>query len=399
MTTLLTNARVAPCVDGLELLDGDTVAFDDGLVTFVGWGRDAPRHTEVIDLGGRLVTPGLVDCHTHLVWAGDRLEDFRRRTGGETYAQMAQSGGGILSTVEATRTAGESALVREAVQRLGWLAAGGVTTAEVKSGYGMDTEAEIRMLRAAIRAGAQSGVRVETTLLGAHALPQGRSRREQVEAVVGEMIPAVAAGGLAAAVDVFADSIAFTAEEAAQIFEAAAAAGLAVKAHVGQLADIGAAEVAARYEAISIDHCEHVPESAMDSLADAGTVAVLVPGASVFLGEPTLPPVSAFRERGIRMAVTTDLNPGSSPLASLTTAAALAVHRFGLTADEAVLGITAHAADALRLEDGRGRIVAGGVADLAVWNLDEPTELAYWLSAPACAGVVIGGSVRMNEEW
>lgn len=398
MTTVLTNARIAQCMSGIDTVDADSIAFDEGVVTHIGHRRDMPESPEPIDIGGRLVTPGLVDCHTHLIWAGDRLADFVRRTSGVDYADMTASGGGILSTVRATAQASEAELVASGAARLRWLAAGGVTTVEVKSGYGIDTAAELTMLRAARRAGEEAGVRVEPTLLGAHAVPDDRDRSDHVRTVASDMVPAVAREGLAAAVDVFADSIAFTADEMATIFTSAKAHGLNVKAHVGQIADVGAAQVAATFGALSLDHGEHIPAAAMDAIASAGSVVVLVPGASVYLGETAVPPVDGLRRHDIPLAVTTDLNPGSSPLASLTTAAALAVHRFGLTPTEAVLGITARAADALDLADGRGRITVGGVADLAIWDASDPMELVYWLNAPICAGVVVGGDVRLYKE-
>jgi imidazolonepropionase len=263
----------------------------------------------------------------------------------------------------------------------------------------MSPAAELMLLEAAELAGLASGVRVERTLLGAHAVPEDGDRERQVEAVVTEMIPAVVSGKRAGAVDVFADSIAFSAEQMERIFTAARDHGLDVKAHVGQIADVGAAQVAAAFGALSLDHCEHIPDSAMAGIASARSVAVLVPGASLYLGDPNVPPVEAFRRHGIGMAIATDLNPGSSPLASLPTAAALALHRFGLTPTEALLGITSMAARALQLADGRGRIEVGGIGDLAIWNARDPLEIVYWINAPVCAGVVIGGRVQEYQAW
>lgn len=400
MNLLLTGARIAPCVDDARILAAaDCIAIERGAITFVGSRGDAPEVEPVVDVSGRLVTPGLVDAHTHLVWGGDRLEDFARRTGGASYAEMQEGGGGILSTVRATAASPVEELVGSARRRLEWLARSGVTTAEVKSGYGMIAPAESMMLGVAELAGRASGVRVERTLLGAHAVPEDGDTDRQVERVITEMIPAVVSGHRAVAVDVFADSIAFSADQMARMFTAARAQGLDVKAHVGQIADVGAARVAAQFGAMSVDHCEHVPEEAMRAIAAAGTVAVLVPGASMYLADPTVPPVEQFRQHGIPMAVTTDLNPGSSPLASLPTAAALAIHRFGLTPTEGLLGITSVAARALRLTDGRGRIEAGGIGDLAIWSVRDPLEIVYWINAPVCAGIVIGGRLQEYETW
>ncbi len=363
-----------------------------GLITYLGPAKDAPVAQQTWDVAGRLITPGLVDCHTHLVFGGDRFGDFRRRLAGESYTEIAESGGGIRSTVQATREAATDELVGGAKQRLEWLMRSGVTTVEVKSGYGLTVQDELRMLRVAREAADATGIEVTTTLLGAHVLPSGADRAGFVEAVCSEMIPQ--ARGLADAVDVFIERIAFTAAEADQIFSAARRHGYAVKAHAGQLSDVGGAEVAAAHRALSIDHCEHVSSSVMAALASAGTVAALVPGASLFLAEEARPPVAEFRSHGIPMAITTDLNPGSSPLASLPLAASLAIHRFGLTPAEAYAGITVNAAAATGLPD-RGKIGLGLRADLAVWDISSPTELVYWLGAPMCHGIVIGGRRRV----
>lgn len=357
-------------------------------IVYVGPGDDAPDARKRWDVEGRVVSAGLVDAHTHLVFGGDRLVDFRRRIDGDDYAAIASSGGGIRSTVAATREATDRQLLDGAKQRLRWLAQSGVTTVEVKSGYGLDVVTEIRMLQVARQAGAEAGVDVRPTLLGAHVVPTGVDREEYVAMVCGELIPA--AVGLAEAFDVFIERIAFSAEEADRMFRAAAAVGLPIKGHVGQLADVGGAQVCADHGALSIDHCEHVPPSAMAALADNGTVATLVPGASVFLGEAARPPIDDFRSHGIAMAVTTDLNPGSSPLASLPLAGSLAIHRFGLTASEAYAGMTSVAAQALGLDD-RGQVQVGLRADLAIWDFGEPLELLYWMGAPTCHAVVTGG--------
>lgn len=395
---VIRGARLAPCDGSIAVVDADAVGIDDGKIVYIGPTRDAPAAERTVELAGQLVTPGLVECHTHLVWAGDRLADFDRRTGGESYVEIAAGGGGILSTVAATAQAGVDVLVAGAERRLRWLQRSGVTTCEVKSGYGMSTEAELRILQAVATASERTGMKVEPTLLGAHATPSDGDRHRQVRRVVEEMIPAVASTGLAVAVDVFVDSIAYDVSEMEEIFEAAATAGLGLKAHVGQIADVGGAGVAGRWGAMSIDHGEHIPPGDIGELADGGTAVVLVPGASLFLREATTPPVQALRDAGVGMAVTTDLNPGSSPLASLPAAAALAVHSFGLTPAEAVSAITMEAAKALRLADGRGSLTVGGPADLAIWDASDPIELAYWLSGPPCLGIAIDGVFRMFER-
>lgn len=369
-----------------------SIGINGDRVTYIGPSADAPQGRSSWDLGGRLVTPGLVDAHTHLVFGGDRLSDFERRISGDSYVDIATSGGGIRSTVHATQTASDGELLTSAARRLTWLARSGVTTVEVKSGYGLDLQHELRMLRVAREAARQAPVDVVTTLLGAHVVPAEADRTEYVDMVCNELIPM--ASGFADAFDVFIESIAFTADEADRMFGVAQQNEMPVKAHVGQLSDIGGAEVAARHGALSIDHCEHVPVTAMAALAGAGTVANLVPGASLFLGDTARPPIDDFRRHGVRVAVTTDLNPGSSPLASLPMAASLSIHRFGLSAGEAFAGITSVAASALGLHD-RGLIAVGKRADLAIWDLQDPLELVYWMGAPTCHAVVVGGDVTV----
>lgn len=377
-----------PSVEPVEA----AVGIDEGRI--VSLGADTPAARRMWDVEGRLVTAGLVEAHTHLVFGGERVGDFRRRLAGATYEQIASDGGGIRSTVEATRAAPTDELVAAAVKRLRWLASNGATTVEVKSGYGLDLDQELRMLEVARTAAALTGVRVSTTLLPLHVVPPDEDRAAYVDAVCRRMLPA--AVGRADAVDVFIEGIAFSLDEARRCFEAAQLLGFPVKAHVGQFSDLGGARLAADVGALSVDHCEHVPATDAAALAEAGTVAVLVPGASLFLDEGARPPVSAFREHGVRMAVSTDLNPGSSPLASLPMAAALAVHRFGLTPEEALAGITTNAAAAIGVAGSRGAIRTGFAGDLAVWDVSSPIELVYWLGAPICHATVAGGNV---VEW
>jgi imidazolonepropionase len=375
---LLTDARLATMTgDGLGVVEDGVVAVADGRILWAGRRADAPaiatRDTLACD--GRWITPGLVDCHTHLVFAGDRSDEFARRLAGESYSDIARSGGGIAATVRATRAAGADALLAASLPRLDALLAEGVTTIEVKSGYGLDEDTELRQLAVAHRLAALRGVSVSTTYLGAHAVPPDGDRAAYLDHVCERMIPRIAAERLAEAVDVFQEGIAFGAEECARVFRAARAAGLAVKSHADQLSDTGAAALAASFGAWSVDHLEYTDAAAAAAMAQAGTVAVLLPGAFLMLNETRTPPVAAFRAAGTRMAVSTDLNPGSSPIASLRLCATLACVQFGLTVPEALRGITIEAARALRRDAGTGSIEPGKSADLAVWSIEAPAQL------------------------
>jgi imidazolonepropionase len=335
-------------------------------------------------LGGRWITPGLVDCHTHLVFAGDRSGEFERRLQGETYEQIARSGGGILSTVKATRAASEADLLASTLARLEGLKRDGVTTVEVKSGYGLDRETELKQLRVARALEESGGVRVRTTYLGLHALPpEFRDRREAfLDLVIDDILPAVAAEGLADAVDAYCEPIAFTVDEVARFFDAARAHGLPVKLHADQLSGGSGAALAARFAALSADHLEHADDAGVAALAKAGTVAVLLPGAYLTLRETRAPPIEAMRRAGLAMAVASDCNPGTSPMPSLLAAIHLACAQFRLTPEEALAGATRHAAKALGLEREIGTLEAGKAADIAVWDIERPAELAYWLGKP-----------------
>ncbi len=327
---------------------------------------------------GGVMTPGLVDCHTHLVFGGSRADEFTRRLEGASYAQIAQAGGGILSTVRATRAASETELHAAALPRLAALVADGATTVEIKSGYGLTLADELKMLRVARRLGDTLPVRVCTTLLGAHALPpEYRDDADgYVRLVCDEMIPAAAAEGLADTVDVFCEGIAFSPAQCERVFEAAARHGLAVKAHAEQLSNLGGAALAARHRALSADHLEYLDEAGVAALAEAGTVATLLPGAFLTLRETQLPPVAALRRHGVPMAIATDANPGSSPIFMPTLILNLACTLFRLTPSEALAGMTAHGARALGLTD-TGRIAQGLRADLCMWDVARPAELAY----------------------
>jgi len=334
---------------------------------------------ETIDCGGRLITPGLIDCHTHLVYAGDRAHEFELRLQGATYEEIAKAGGGIVSTVRATRAANEDKLVAEALPRLDALLAEGLTTIEIKSGYGLETATEARQLRAARRLAQERPVSVTTTFLGAHALPPeaGGDKDAYVGRVCDEMLPVIAGEGLADAVDAFCEGIGFSPAQTGRVFDAAKRHGLPVKLHGEQLSNLGGAQLAARYGALSVDHAEYVDEAGAQSMAKAGTVAVLLPGAFYFIRETQKPPVDLFRQHGVKMALATDCNPGSAPLTSLLLTMNMAATLFRMTVDEALRGVTCEAARALGQSDSIGTLEPGKHCDLAIWNVERPAELVY----------------------
>lgn len=376
------------------------VAVRDGTIAWVGPEEVAPPELvgdpdRVLDVDGGWVTPGLIDAHTHLVFGGDRADEFEQRLAGASYEEIARAGGGILSTVRATRAATSEELFDTASQRVRALISEGVTTVEVKSGYGLDVETELRMLSIARRLGDALPVTVSTTLLGAHALPpefEG-DRAGYVDLVCREMIPRAAREGLADAVDAFCEGIAFTPDECARVLRAGAAHGLAGRLHADQLSDRSGAALAARLGARSADHLEHTSDEGARAMAAAGTVAVLLPGAFHFLGETRTPPIEALRAHGVAMAIATDLNPGSSPLVSPLLAMSLASVLFGLTPEEALCGMTRAAASVLGMEGRRGVLRAGLEADLAVWAVSHPRELPYWMGVNPCRSVVKAGAV------
>jgi imidazolonepropionase len=384
-----------------EIRDG-AIATCEGKISWVGRASDLPAPAielakEVHELGGLWVTPGLVDCHTHLVFAGDRSGEFEARLQGETYEEIARRGGGIRSTMSATREASDEELFRVASERVRTLSGEGVTTLEIKSGYGMETDTELRMLRVARKLGEALPVSVQTSFLGAHVLPpefEGK-RGAYLELLCGEMIPAAVQEGLADAVDAFCDEIAFGPEECERVLEAGREAGLARRLHADQLSDQGAAALAARLGARSADHLERTSPQGVSAMAAAGTVAVLLPGAFYFLRDDQPPPVASFREARVPMAVGTDLNPGSSPLNSLLTAMNLGCVLFGLTPEEALGGVTTNAARALGLLGDRGSLEEGKMADLAFWEIGHPRELSYWVGKNPCKGVVKDGEATL----
>ena len=394
---LFTDVRLATMAadrPGLGIVEDGVLATRDGRIAWVGERRDAPAFEarETIRGEGRWLTPGLVDCHTHLVWAGDRAAEFERRLEGATYEEIAREGGGILSTVRATRAATREELVRAALPRLDPLLADGVTTVEVKSGYGLEPATEYRQLAAARALETERSVRIEPTFLGAHTLPPefASDREGYLRLLCEEMIPRVARDRLATAVDAFCERIAFTPEETRRVFEAARAHGLPVKLHADQLSDTGGAALAAEFGALSADHLEYTNAEGVAAMARAGTVAVLLPGAFYCLRETQLPPVESFRRAGVPIAVATDCNPGTSPLVSLLLAANMAATLFRLTVTECLLGVTRNAARALGLADERGTLEIGKRADLALWSIERPAELVYMMGARPLAGRWVG---------
>ncbi|MFZ4163908.1 imidazolonepropionase [Brevundimonas sp. NPDC058933] len=397
---LLTDCHVATMTEGgapYGVIEDAAILIKDGRIAWVGPRADLPVHkaVETDRLGGRWVTPGLIDCHTHLVFGGDRSGEFERRLEGATYEEIARAGGGIVSSVKATREASEDELYASACKRLEGLKATGVTTLEIKSGYGLDHDSELKMLRVARRIGKDAGVRVRTSYLGLHAVPPEHKadRATYVDKAVDQILPAAHAEGLVDAVDAYCEPIAFTTDEVARLFDKAEALGLPVKLHADQLSDGGGAALAARYHALSADHIEHTTEPGVQAMAEAGVVAVLLPGAFLMLRETKAPPVALLRQHGVAMAVATDCNPGTSPVASMTAALNLACVQFRLTPEEAIAGATRHAARALGLQDEVGTVEAGKAADLAVWDITRPAELCYWLGAPLLHRRYLGGSI------
>jgi imidazolonepropionase len=401
------NARLATMVAGPDygaIADG-AIAVRDGRIAWVGARAALPpavraAATREHDAGGRWITPGLVDCHTHLVYAGSRAGEFEQRLNGATYEEIARAGGGIRSTVAATRAASEAALLDAAKPRLKALVAEGVTTVEIKSGYGLETGAEAKMLRVARALGRALPVTVRTTFLGAHALPPEFDGRADayIDEVCGRMLPEVARAGLADAVDAFCERIGFSPAQTERVFQAAKQLGLPVKLHAEQLSDQGGAQLAARHGALSADHLEYVGEDGVAGMARAGTVAVLLPGAFYFLRETQVPPIELLRRHGVAMAVATDCNPGSSPMTSLLLALNMACTLFRLTPQEALAGATREAARALGLAREAGTLEAGKVADFVLWNVERPAELAYGIGTNPLHAVVKGGVARTPAE-
>jgi imidazolonepropionase len=378
--TLWTNARLWT---GLSATDDrpepvGAVACRDGVIVYVGTVGDAPKADEIIDVEGRLTTPGLIDCHTHLVYAGDRSREWMLRLQGAAYEEISRAGGGIAATVNRVRAASEDELVRASMPRLDALVAEGVTAVEIKSGYGLEAEHEAKMLRVARRLGRERPVTIATAHLGAHALPPGaRDRDAYIADVIERQLPLAHREGLVDAVDAFVEGIGFSVAQARRVFAAAKSLGLPTKIHAEQLSSLGGAALAAEFDALSADHLEHLDDAGVAALAKAGTVAVLLPGAFYFLKETQKPPVEKLRRAGVPMAVATDCNPGSSPTSSLLLAMNMACTLFGLTPIEALLGVTKNAARALGMSERAGTLEVGKSCDLAIWDAHDPVELVH----------------------
>lgn len=397
---LLLDARAMTLADerGYGLIEDAAIGIAGERIVYAGRRADLPFAPDAMAervelLGGALVTPGLVDAHTHLVFAGHRAHEFEMRLNGASYAEIAQAGGGILSTVRATRAASEDELFAMSLPRARALLRDGVTTLEIKSGYGLDVESERRQLRVARRIGQALGITVRTTYLALHALAPEfvDRRREFVDAVCQDWLPRLYGEGLVDAVDAFCEGIAFTPAETRRLFEAASALGLPLKLHADQLSDLDGAALAAEFGALSADHLEYTNAAAVARMAKADTVAMLLPAAYYCLRETTLPPIEAFRRQGVAMAVASDLNPGTSPILSLRMAMNQACTLFRLTPEEAIRGATVHAAKALGLAARKGRLAAGFDADLAVWEVGAPAELCYWIGGPGPTALFANG--------
>jgi imidazolonepropionase len=384
-TFLWRNAHLATLAldrPGLGAIAHGAIAARNGRIVYAGPEAELPqalRQAETVDCEGRWITPGLIDCHTHLVYAGNRAREFELRLQGASYEEVARAGGGIVSSVKALRATSEDELVRQTLPRLDALIAEGVTTVEIKSGYGLDLASERKSLRAARRLGEARAVGIRTSFLGAHALPPEAigDREGYVRRLVEEILPAIAAEGLADAVDGFCEGIAFSPEEIARVFEAARGLGLPVKLHADQLSNLHGAALAARFGALSADHLEHTDEAGVAAMAAAGTVATLLPGAFYFIRETKVPPIEAFRRHEVAMAIATDSNPGTSPMTSLLLAMNMAATLFRMNVEECIAGVTREAARALGLLAEVGTLEAGKSADLAIWDIEQPAELVY----------------------
>ena len=375
-------ATLSPSRQGLGLIDDGLIAATDGQIVYAGSSQDAPLALDAkerIDCAGRWITPGLIDCHTHLVYGGNRAHEFEQRLAGASYEEIARAGGGIVSTVNATRQASIDQLVEAARPRLDALIAEGVTTVEIKSGYGLKLDCERRQLQAARRLGDESAVAIRTTFLGAHTVPPEMTGDKDgyIDLVCNEMLPAIAADGLADAVDAFCEGIAFSTEQTAQVFAKAKALGLPVRLHADQLSNLHGAALAARFGALSADHLEFADEEGIAAMANAGTVAVVLPGAFYFIRETQLPPIDAMRRHHVPIALATDSNPGTSPLTSLLLTMNMGATLFRLTVDECIAAVTREAARALGIFDRVGSLDQGKRCDLAIWDIERPAELVY----------------------
>ena len=395
---LLTDARVATMRDGdvaYGAIDDGAVAISEGTIAWVGPQSELPNNDagETRSLRRQWITPALIDCHTHLVFGGDRAAEFEQRLQGASYEDIALSGGGIMSTVRATRAESHDQLFESAMQRARALACDGVATIEIKSGYGLDIDNEIKMLEVARRIGDETELTIKTTLLAAHTVPTEFDGNAEgyIDLICERLLPVVAERGLADAVDAYCESIAFTPEQVARVFTRARELGLPLKLHADQLSDFGGAGLAAKFDALSADHLEHASPSGIRAMSQAGTIAVLLPGAFVTLNQEQLPPVDEMRTHNISIAVATDCNPGTSPLTSVRESMALASRVFGLTPEETLAGTTRVAARALGLGEDRGTLEIGKRADIAIWNVEHPRDLSYWLGTQPLSSLFIAG--------
>ena len=394
------NARIAPTGHPDQVIDRATIAVRKGRIAWIGKDAELPpefnTNAKHHNVGGQWITPGLIDCHTHLVYAGNRADEFAMRLAGASYEDIARRGGGIVSTVNATRAASEEDLFEQSARRLEALLAEGVSVIEIKSGYGLELATERKILRVARSLGEQYPVTVYTTFLGAHAVPpEYRDRADDyITLVCEEMLPALHAEGLVDAVDVFCENIGFTLAQSERVFETAARLGLPVKMHAEQLSNLGGTRLAARYGALSTDHLEYLNETDIAAMMLSGTVAVLLPGAFYFLREKQLPPIELLRNHGVPIAIATDSNPGTSPVTSLLLMLNMACTLFHMTVAEALQGVTVNAAQALGKADAHGVLAVGRRADFAVWPIDSLAELAYWTGFNRCSAVVHHGVTR-----
>ncbi|MEQ8205723.1 MAG: imidazolonepropionase [Woeseia sp.] len=395
---LITDARIASMradAGAYGIVEDAALAVCEGRIVWLGAAAERPAATatHTVSAAGQWLTPALIDCHTHLLFGGNRAAEFEQRLQGASYEAIARAGGGIMSTVNATRVASDAELLAEGCKRVDALQRDGVATVEIKSGYGLDQETELRLLRLATQLSDLRRVTVSTTFLGAHAVPTDfdGTADEYIDMLCDDMLPKIAAEGLADAVDAYCESIAFSTAQVSRLFAAAAALGLRVKLHADQLSDTGGAALAARYNALSADHLEYSSTDGIAAMAAAGTVAVLLPGAFLTLRETQLPPVDALRQHGVPIALATDCNPGTSPVASLRAIMALATSQFRLTPEECLAGVTRVAAQALGLLDDTGTLEVGKRADIAQWDIEHPRELSYWLGLNELRQLYVGG--------
>ncbi len=393
MELALTDLNIATMAGAdYGVIEDGAILIEDGIIKWLGHRSDLPASATTRSLDGRWVTPALVDCHTHLVFAGDRSGEFEDRLRGVSYENIARAGGGIMSTVRATREASADELYAAALPRVQALLAEGVGTIEIKSGYGLNIETELKMLAVARQLGDATPATIRTTLLAAHTVPPEfkDNANSYIDLICNELLPDVAATQLADAVDAYCESIAFNPEQVTKLFTRAAELGIPVKLHADQLSDGSGAELAAQFGALSADHLEYTSTDGIQAMSESGSVAVLLPGAFVTLGETQLPPLAAMRDHGVPIAIATDCNPGTSPICSLRTAMMLAARVFRLTPEECLAGVTREATRALGLND-RGTLEVGKRADIAVWDVGHPRELAYWFGTPQLAELVVGG--------